>query len=132
MIGREPETVLEWLYRYNVGGRAAVAYRHSGGARKVLSQSEQEQIVEVVHTSKPIAHELPGHGWNLKKLCHWMEAKLQRKVSRNTIRTTLKQFGLSWKKCKKLLTRANAEKRQPLWRSSRHSTILDSGETSEL
>lgn len=109
--GREPETVMEWIHRYNSGGRAAVAYRHSGGVRKALSQSEQEQIVEVVRTSKPIAHKLPGHGWNLKKLCRWVEAKLQRKVSRNTVRTVLKQFGLSWKKCKKLLTKANAKKR---------------------
>lgn len=111
IIGRSDETVLAWIHRYNAGGRAGVAYRHSGGVRKRLSQSEQEQIVEVVLTSQPVAHELPGHGWNLKKLCRWVETKLQRKVSRNTVRTILKQFGLSWKKCKKLLTRANAEKR---------------------
>lgn len=33
-------------------------------------------------------------------------------MSRNTLRTILKAAGLSWKKCKKLLAKANPEKRQ--------------------
>jgi transposase len=47
----------------------------------------------------------------VKKLCRWVADKLQRKVSRNTLRTILKAAGLSWKKCKKLLTKAKPEKR---------------------
>lgn len=47
----------------------------------------------------------------MKKLCRWVESVLNRKVSRNTLRTILKAGGLSWKKCKKLLAKANPEKR---------------------
>lgn len=36
---------------------------------------------------------------------------LQRKVSRNTLRTILQAAGLSWRQCKKRLGKANAEKR---------------------
>ena len=41
-----------------------------------------------------------------------MSTKLGRKVSRNTLRTILKTAGLSWKKCKKLLAKADPQKRQ--------------------
>jgi hypothetical protein len=47
----------------------------------------------------------------VKKLRQWVEVKLGRPVSRSTLRTLIKQAGLSWKKCKKILTKANPEKR---------------------
>ncbi len=56
-------------------------------------------------------HELPGYGWTLKKLTRWVEEKLQRTVSRTTLRTLLKQAGLSWKKCKKVLAKAKPAQR---------------------
>ena len=62
--------------------------------------------------SKPVDHELPGRGWTLKKLREWVARKLGRRVSRNTLRTILNSAGLSWKKCKKLLAKADPEKRQ--------------------
>lgn len=54
---------------------------------------------------------MSGHGWTLKKLRQWVATKLGRSVSRNTLRTILKQAGLSWKKCKKLLSKAKTERR---------------------
>jgi len=54
---------------------------------------------------------LPGHGWTLKKLRRWVADKLGKSVSRTMLRTILKAAGLSWKKCKKLLAKADAAKR---------------------
>jgi transposase len=54
---------------------------------------------------------LPGYGWTLKKLRRWVQEQLKRQVSRTTLRTLLKQAGLSWKKCKKVLAKANPEQR---------------------
>lgn len=68
-------------------------------------------MVEIVKTSTPNAHDLPGRGWTLKKLQRWVATKLERQVSRNTLRTILRAAGLRWKQCKKLLTNANPEKR---------------------
>lgn len=73
--------------------------------------TEQAAIVLTVETSQPCEHGLPGHNWTIKKLCRWVESVLQRKVSRNTLRQILKSARLSWKKCKKLLTRAKPEQR---------------------
>lgn len=54
---------------------------------------------------------MPGRGWTLKKLRHWVASKLGRQVSRNTLRTILQSAGFSWKKCKKLLAKADPKKR---------------------
>ena len=58
-----------------------------------------------------MAHQLPGRGWTLKKLKRYVAEKLDRSVSRSSLRELLKQAGLSWKKCKKLLAKADPDKR---------------------
>lgn len=64
-----------------------------------------------VLNSTPVDHQLPGRGWTLKKLCQWIGKHCQRLVSRGTVRRILRLAGLSWKKCKKLLGKANPQKR---------------------
>jgi hypothetical protein len=64
-----------------------------------------------VKQDKPCDHQLPGYGWTLKKLRRWVEEKLAQRVSRTTLRTLLKQAGLSWKKSKRVLGKANPQKR---------------------
>ncbi len=38
-IGRQDETVLRWVHRYNQHGPDALAYRHSGGRSPLLLSS---------------------------------------------------------------------------------------------
>jgi hypothetical protein len=76
-----------------------------------FDQREQVKLVDVVINSRPVEQQLSGHGWTLKKLRQWVANQLGRPVSRNTLRTILTQAGLSWKKCKKLLSKANAARR---------------------
>jgi transposase len=54
---------------------------------------------------------LPGHGWTLKKLQHWVGQTLQRTVSRSTLQKMLQAARLSWKKCKKWLGKRDPHKR---------------------
>jgi transposase len=54
---------------------------------------------------------LPGHNWTLKKLKRWVGQTFGRLVCRNTLRRILRQAKLTWKKVKKLLGKANPEKR---------------------
>jgi transposase len=60
---------------------------------------------------EPLDYELPGHNWNLKKLRRWLQQHFACTISRTALRTLLTQNGLSWKKCQKLLQRADPEKR---------------------
>ena len=64
-----------------------------------------------MQATEPIEHELPGYNGSLKKLRRWVEQVYQCEVSRNTLRTVLKQADLSWKKCQKVLKKADPQKR---------------------
>jgi transposase len=39
--GRENETILGWIHRYNQGGPATVVYRHSGGRTPFLPKRQK-------------------------------------------------------------------------------------------
>jgi len=105
------QTVLGWVHNYNKQGPTALDYRHSGGRQTKISDADKDKIIETVKHSQPYEHQLPGRGWTLKKLRQWVEQKLDRQVSRTTLRTLLKAAGLSWKKSKKVLTKAKPKQR---------------------
>lgn len=69
-------------------------------------------LVETVRKTEPIEHGLAGYGWTLKKLRRWVKQVFACEVSRNLLRGILKAHDLSWKKCQKVLKKANAQKRQ--------------------
>jgi transposase len=68
-------------------------------------------IVQTVERSVPRDHGLPGSDWTLKKLACWLGEKYQRVASRNAIRRVLREAGLTWKKCKKLLGKRDRQRR---------------------
>ena len=42
-IGRQDETVLRWVHRYNRHGPAALAYRHTGGRAPLLPNNSSSR-----------------------------------------------------------------------------------------
>jgi transposase len=67
--------------------------------------------VTTVKESEPVDYSLPGHNWTIKKLRRWVKQVFACEVSRRVLCKILKQNHLSWKKCQKLLKKANPEKR---------------------
>jgi transposase len=110
-IGRQDETVLAWIHRYNKHGPNALSYRHTGGTPPLFTQEQIHQIVEQVEKTDPSKEGLFGHNWTVKKLKQWVSNVYGRDVSRNTLRRVLRQAGLTWKKIKKLLGKGKPEKR---------------------
>ena len=53
----------------------------------------------------------PAPRWTLKRLQAWLQAQGQDGCCRETIRQALKRLGLSWKKARKLLNRADPDQR---------------------
>ena len=51
------------------------------------------------------------HRWTVKRLVAWVYDEFGQRVCRETIRKALKRSGLSWKKAKKLLGKADPKKR---------------------
>lgn len=61
--------------------------------------------------SEPVAEGIAGYGWTTKKVRWWIERKWQRPVSPSHVRCLLQQGKLSWKKCQKVLKKAQPPKR---------------------
>lgn len=61
--------------------------------------------------------------WTVKRLVAWVQAEFGQRVCRETIRKALKRSGLSWKKAKKLLGKADPKKRAEFLESLKH--LLD-------
>lgn len=110
-INRCVQTVLAWVHTYNEQGPTALEYQHSGGRSAKLSEAEKAKLIETVKSSEPAEQQLPGRGWTLKKLGQWVEQNLDRPISRSTLRSLLKAAGFSWKKSKKVLTKADPKRR---------------------
>ncbi|MGI2909308.1 winged helix-turn-helix domain-containing protein [Tolypothrix sp. VBCCA 56010] len=55
--------------------------------------------------------EQPQPRWTLKLLVSWIKAQFNIDCCRDTVGKTLKQLGLSWRKARKLLNKANPHKR---------------------
>jgi transposase len=79
--------------------------------RPLFDQRRAQQIADAVETSRPADHGLPGSGWTLKKLKQRVLQTLGLTVSRNSIRRVLRRAKLTWKKVKKLLGKADPQKR---------------------
>jgi hypothetical protein len=67
--------------------------------------------VKTVKESEPHEQGFPGHNWTIKKLQHWMQAAFGCKVSHGTVHEVLQENNLSWKKCQKVLKKADPAKR---------------------
>ena len=61
--------------------------------------------------TNPIDHGLPGHVWTLKKLRRWLEQVIVTACSRTTLHRVLRSQRLSWKKCQKVLKKADPQRR---------------------
>lgn len=81
------------------------------GTHPLFSPEQVIQIVATVKESEPVAHALPGHNWTVKKVRCWIRQVFGCEVSRCTVNKLLQENRLSWKKCQKVLAKANAEKR---------------------
>jgi hypothetical protein len=65
----------------------------------------------VIDDGEPAPYGLPGHLGTVKKLRQYLLEAFGRRAGRNTIRRVLKQARFSWKEIKKLLGKAQADKR---------------------
>jgi transposase len=69
-------------------------------------------VTSCASEANPEAASVGAPRWTLKRLVAWVETTFGRTFCRETIRKALKRLGLSWKKAKKLLSRADPVKRR--------------------
>src|ERR671927_1183884 len=73
--------------------------------------------------TQPLAGADPAPRWTLRRLVDWVRERFRLVFCRETIRRALHRLKLSWKKAKKLLGRANPERRQAF--VARLQSLLD-------
>lgn len=69
------------------------------------------QALAVAATPPQERQEAPLPRWTLKRLVGWVKETFAIDCSRETLRRILKELGFSWKKARKLLNKANPQKR---------------------
>jgi transposase len=78
-------------------------------------EAEIDQVIrkalEVAATPPQNRTEAPIPRWTLKRLVVWIREQFEIDCCRDTIRKVLKRLGFSWKKARKLLNKANTQKR---------------------
>lgn len=67
--------------------------------------------MSVICETEPVAHGLPGHTWTLKKLQRWLKQVMYCVLSRSTLHRILRAAQLRWKRCQKVLKKADPQKR---------------------
>ena len=105
---RHPQTVMEWLHLYNTP--EALTYQRTGPPFARRSRP-------ALATCRPTLRRSPARSRSrssaaLRRLVGWVREKFGRTCCRETIRAALHRLKLSWKKAKKLLGRADPERRQ--------------------
>src|SRR3954463_10909106 len=114
---RHPQTVTEWLHLYNTRGPEALAYQRTGGRPPLAPQpgaglGKTVRAPQCSAAAPPVAGADPAPRWTLRRLVGWVRERFGRTCCRETLRAALHRLGLSWKKAKKLLGRANPERRR--------------------
>ena len=115
---RNPQTVMSWVHRYNSSGPESLTFRDTGGHPSVLSAEVEQAFYETIREALTFAATPPQERlsspiprWTLKRLVSWVKQKFNLDCCRETLRKVLKQLGFSWKKARKLLNKANPDKR---------------------
>ncbi len=105
---RNPQTVMEWVHRYNREGLTALKYQRTGGRNPCLSPLVQEELGSQIRKALELAAIAPQERktkplprWTLKRFVQWLKDKWKIDCCRETVRKILKQSGFSWKKAKK-------------------------------
>src|SRR3954465_11410675 len=112
---RHPQTVMEWLHLYNTP--EALVYRRTGGRPPpwpeiAAAPGEPVRAAQRSAAAPPVGGADPPPRWTLRRLVGWVGERFGRTCCRETIRAALHRLGLSWKKAKKLLGRADPERRR--------------------
>jgi transposase len=112
--------VREWVHRYHTVGPAALGYQHTAGC-PLFTPTLEHGVDPVIRdalkraaTPPPERTAPPPPRWTLKRWQAWLQAQGQDGCCRETIRQALNRWGLSWKKARNLLNKAEPHRREAL------------------
>ncbi len=116
---RNPQTVMSWVHQYNNFGLQSLRFKHTGGHPPILPPKVEDALNDTIRSALAFAatppqqrkDQSPPPRWTLKRLVSWVKETFEIDCCRATLLKVMKKLGFSWKKARKLLNKANPEKR---------------------
>jgi len=124
-LQKRNNTITDWVKRWNRDGYEGLIDKPRPGAPKILSNQEEQSILDYVKNSHS------GTRNTCKSLAYLVEKEFGKELTQNTIRNLLVKNRLSWKKPDKVDYRQNDEERakvmedlKKIKRNSKGITVL--------
>lgn len=92
IVGRDYDTVLEWVKAYNENGLQGLNFVKPSGRPSSLAAEQQDEVKHMVQMS-PRKLGLKFSNWNCKNLAWWMFKKFRIKLGREAVRLLLHKLG---------------------------------------
>ena len=108
-LRRDPHTIGRWLAAFGQGGPAALVFEQSGGSP--LEEAQQAELKAAVQ-EPPAASGIGLTNWNWKAVRQFVLEHFGISLSRSSCLNCLHRLGFAFKRPKKRLLKADAEKRE--------------------
>jgi transposase len=126
IIGRDYQTVLEWVKLYNKYGLKGLILGKPPGKSSTLSNEQLNEIKNIVQIN-PRKLSLPFSNWSLKLLIKWIKDRFGLIFSREGIRKVLHKLGFRYGKPSYIFILANKQEQKKFIRKLRRK--LKQGKT---
>jgi transposase len=111
--GRRHSTILDWVRTYNERGPDALTFvEYVGGLINSATEAAARAWAGAQGPEAQAAGPVSWTRWTTPRIRTRIEAVFGRDVCKETVRRLLHGLGLSWKKAKKLLAKADPEQRR--------------------
>ena len=110
-LERDPHTIGRWAAAFGAGGPRALIFEQTGGSPPALGEAQRATLKEAVQELPEAA----GSGfanWNWKGVHQFVREQFGLSLCRSSCLTYLRRWGFAFKRPKKRLLKADAEKRE--------------------
>ena len=94
-LGREQDTVTQWVKRFNESGLAGLQDQSGRGRKSEYTELQRGEMIASAKTH-PTQLGLPFHYWSLRRLVRYLNAEKQLGISRAQLGRILEAEGLRW------------------------------------
>ena len=110
-LERDPHTIGRWASAFGEGGPAALMFEQTGGSPPALDQAQQEELKGAVQ-QPPATSGIELANWYWKVVRQYVSERCGVSLSRSSCLNYLHRLGFAFKRPKKRLLKADAEKRE--------------------
>ena len=111
-LERDPHTMGRWASAFGEGGPAALIFEQTGGSPPPPLEQAQQAALKGAVQEFPEQAGIELANWNWKVVCQYVSKRFGISLSRSSCLNHLHRLGFAFKRPKKRLVKADAEKRE--------------------